>query len=73
MTPTTRVTARQRPLASGPGRLLIAVYGIFALAATSRAGVQIATTRRTAPASRPSRWRSEVGLKGAVAWAGFCP
>ena len=28
---------------SGPGRLLIAVYGIFALAATARSGVQIAT------------------------------
>jgi hypothetical protein len=27
----------------GPGRVLILVYGIFALAATSRAGVQIAT------------------------------
>jgi hypothetical protein len=27
----------------GPGRILILVYGVFALAATSRAGVQIAT------------------------------
>lgn len=27
----------------GPGRLLIAVYAVFALAASSRAGVQIAT------------------------------
>jgi cytochrome bd-type quinol oxidase subunit 2 len=33
----------------GPGRILIAVYGIFALAATSRAGVQIATQFSDAP------------------------
>jgi cytochrome bd-type quinol oxidase subunit 2 len=34
---------------SGPGRLLVAVYGVFALAATSRAGVQIATKFAEAP------------------------
>ena len=34
---------------SGPGRVLIAVYGIFALAASSRAGVQIATKFHEAP------------------------
>jgi hypothetical protein len=34
---------------SGPGRLLVAVYGVFALAATSRAGVQIATKFSEAP------------------------
>jgi hypothetical protein len=34
---------------SGPGRVLIAVYGVFALAATSRAGVQIATQFHKAP------------------------
>ncbi|MEV0680754.1 hypothetical protein AB0I60_29985 [Actinosynnema sp. NPDC050436] len=34
---------------SGPGRLLIAVYGIFALAATARSGVQIATRFGDAP------------------------
>ncbi|TDU90328.1 hypothetical protein EV138_3914 [Kribbella voronezhensis] len=33
----------------GPGRILIAVYGIFALAATARAGVQIATQYSEAP------------------------
>ncbi len=38
-----------RPLASGPARVLVAVYGIFALAATSRAGVQIATKWHEAP------------------------
>ncbi len=34
---------------SGPGRLLIAVYAIFALAATARSGVQIATRFHEAP------------------------
>lgn len=34
---------------SGPGRLLVAVYAIFALAATSRAAVQIATKFDEAP------------------------
>ncbi|GAB3133369.1 hypothetical protein [Microbispora hainanensis] len=34
---------------SGPGRVLVAVYGIFALAATSRAAVQIATRFAEAP------------------------
>lgn len=34
---------------SGPGRILIAVYGIFALAATARAFVQLATKFGDAP------------------------
>jgi hypothetical protein len=34
---------------SGPGRLLIAVYGIFALAATARSAVQLATRFGQAP------------------------
>ena len=34
---------------SGPGRVLIAVYAIFALAATARAGVQLATQFHEAP------------------------
>lgn len=34
---------------SGPGRVLIAVYGVFALAAGARAGVQIATRFHDAP------------------------
>jgi hypothetical protein len=34
---------------SGPGRVLIAVYGVFALAAGARAGVQIATKFHEAP------------------------
>ena len=35
--------------ASGPGRLLIAVYGVFALAAAARAAFQIATKFDEAP------------------------
>jgi hypothetical protein len=34
---------------TGPGRLLVAVYGLFALSATARAGVQIATKFGHAP------------------------
>ncbi|MFD1213574.1 hypothetical protein ACFQ36_16165 [Arthrobacter sp. GCM10027362] len=34
---------------SGPGRLLVAVYGVFALSATARAGYQIATKFSEAP------------------------
>ncbi|GAA0578203.1 hypothetical protein HPO96_14280 [Kribbella sandramycini] len=33
----------------GPGRILVLVYGVFALAATARAGVQIATQFDEAP------------------------
>lgn len=36
-------------MTSGPGRLLVAVYAVFALAATARAGVQIATKFDQAP------------------------
>jgi len=36
-------------VAAGPGRLLVAVYGIFAVAATSRAGLQLATRFGEAP------------------------
>ncbi|NKX49871.1 hypothetical protein HER39_04640 [Arthrobacter deserti] len=38
-----------QPKASGPGRLLVAVYGVFALSATARAGYQIATKFSEAP------------------------
>ncbi|MCC8247695.1 hypothetical protein [Saccharothrix luteola] len=34
---------------SGPGRMLIAVYGIFAVAATARSAVQLATRFEEAP------------------------
>jgi hypothetical protein len=38
-----------RPTASGAGRILVTVYGVFALAATSRAGVQLGTRFHEAP------------------------
>jgi hypothetical protein len=38
-----------RATASGAGRVLIAVYGIFALSATARAAVQLATRFAEAP------------------------
>jgi hypothetical protein len=41
--------AGPRPTASGPGRLLVSLYGLFALAATSRAAVQLATSFDEAP------------------------
>ena len=39
----------QRPTNTGAGRVLVAVYGVFALAACSRAGVQLATRYHEAP------------------------
>ena len=36
-------------MAQGPGRLLVAVYGVFAVAACSRAGLQLATVFSQAP------------------------
>ena len=45
-----RSTGRaSRPTATGAGRVLVAVYGIFALSATARAVVQIATKFSQAP------------------------
>jgi hypothetical protein len=41
--------SKGRPTGSGPGRVLVAVYAVFALAATSRAGVQLATDFAEAP------------------------
>jgi cytochrome bd-type quinol oxidase subunit 2 len=38
-----------RPTGTGPGRVLVAVYGLFALSASARAGVQIATKFHEAP------------------------
>lgn len=38
-----------RSTAAGPGRVLVAVYGVFALAATARAGYQIAEKFDEAP------------------------
>ena len=47
--PTPDPAPEPRPTASGAGRVLVAVYAVFALAATSRAGVQIATDFSRAP------------------------
>jgi hypothetical protein len=49
--PTAPPPAEPRPdsTRTGPGRLLVAVYGLFALSATARAGVQIATKFNHAP------------------------
>ena len=41
--------AERRTIRTGPGRVLIAVYAIFALSATARAAVQIATKFSEAP------------------------
>jgi hypothetical protein len=38
-----------RPTNSGPGRVLVAVYGVFALAACARAAVQLSTSFNDAP------------------------
>src|ERR1700759_5268858 len=55
-TPSPEPTAVPEPAASrpdstrtGPGRLLVAIYALFALAASARAGVQIATKFSDAP------------------------
>ncbi|MEV8516666.1 hypothetical protein [Dactylosporangium sp. NPDC051484] len=41
--------SQARPLNKGPGRVLVAVYGVFALSAGARASVQIATKFHEAP------------------------
>ena len=43
------VTSQPGSTRTGPGRVLIAVYALFALAASARAGVQIATKFGNAP------------------------
>jgi len=43
-------SASERPrTSSGPGRVLVAVYGLFALSASARAAVQLATQFSEAP------------------------
>ncbi|WP_454048337.1 hypothetical protein [Cellulomonas sp. Marseille-Q8402] len=42
-------TAPTASTATGPGRVLVAIYGVFALAATARAGFQIAQKFGEAP------------------------
>lgn len=46
---TIRPTQGPRPTGTGPGRVLVAAYAVFALAATARAAVQISTKFSTAP------------------------
>jgi len=66
---------------SGPGRALVAVYGLFALAASARAGVQISRNFQEAPVAYALSAFSAVvylvatvalargrGLARAVAW-----
>ncbi|MBY8850434.1 hypothetical protein [Saccharothrix longispora] len=59
---------------SGPGRLLIAVYGIFALAASARSGVQLATRFGDAPlAYLLSALAAAVYVVATLALAGVAP
>lgn len=44
-----RTTEAEPDGARGPGRVLVAIYGLFALAAGARAGVQVATQFAEAP------------------------
>jgi hypothetical protein len=44
-----RPEAPERSTSSGPGRALVGLYGLFALAAGARAGVQIVTKFHVAP------------------------
>lgn len=62
--------------ATGPGRVLIAVYAIFALSATARASVQIATRFAEAPVPYLLSLLAgivyilaTVGLAGTAPWA----
>src|ERR1700733_5859079 len=49
VTPPEPAAARPESTRTGPGRLLVAVYGLFALSASARAVVQIATKFSHAP------------------------
>ncbi|MGH3208643.1 MAG: hypothetical protein ACRDNO_12875 [Trebonia sp.] len=49
MTPPEPAASRPDSTRTGPGRLLVAVYGLFALSASARAVVQIATKFSHAP------------------------
>src|SRR6202034_1800614 len=49
MTPPEPTASRPESTRTGPGRLLVAIYGLFALSASARAGVQIATKFGHAP------------------------
>jgi hypothetical protein len=47
--PSTPTRPRDAAINTGPGRVLLFVYGVFALSASARAGVQIATKFAEAP------------------------
>jgi cytochrome bd-type quinol oxidase subunit 2 len=49
--PETSAPTAAKTLRTGPGRLLVAVYGVFALAATARGSYQLATRFDEAPAA----------------------
>ncbi len=49
VTPPEPAASRPHSTRTGPGRLLVAVYGLFALSASARAAVQIATKFSHAP------------------------
>ncbi len=64
----------ERATSSGPGRVLIAVYGIFALSATARAAVQIASKFDEAPvAYLLSAFSGVVYILATVGLAGHRP
>ena len=64
----------ERATSSGPGRVLIAVYGIFALSATARAAVQIASRFGEAPvAYLLSAFSGVVYVLATVGLAGHRP
>ncbi|GAA1275320.1 hypothetical protein [Saccharothrix xinjiangensis] len=59
---------------SGPGRMLIAVYGIFALAATARSAVQLASRFDQAPLAYVlSAFAAVVYVVATAALAGAVP
>ncbi|WP_439423137.1 hypothetical protein [Saccharothrix sp. HUAS TT10] len=61
----------RRTTRSGPGRMLIAVYGVFALAATARSAVQVATRFGEAPlAYSLSAFAAAVYVVATLALAG---
>lgn len=70
-----------RSTSSGPGRILVAVYAVFALSASARAGVQLATQYSEAPLAYLLSAVAAVvyivatfslarGTRGARRWAG---
>ena len=67
----TRDKAPARSTARGFGRVLVAVYGLFALAATGRSAVQIATKFHEAPLAYLLSAFAAVIYIVATVWTGF--